>query len=317
MVAKDKKGAFKDYSPIGFLDHGVKGSPMRKAKQTTFQPLDLASGLLVEDYTETESEFKAVIEWVFEIPDDADPQFIEVKRGGVVPLTGDVIATDKNYNALAADMYPPREDRAHQCALTIKITEDGKPKKDATVWIVDPTVKRMVVNTLLNEGNAALEKFVDPDSTNPWPDPVTGGVPNRADLRSAHNAAINVVNKALTDPLPWEEVMKVLYYGQSQRNGVQMVSFLKNYFSGPFTAVIDGTDLAQSRFDKYVTDSKGTHAPTMVRPGEVMVIVVSPSAKAFRVWVIKETIKPAMTSDTIELGTAAHPPTFETDTTAK
>ena len=41
-----------------------------------------------------------------------------------------------------------------------------------------------------------------------------------------------VWNKGLTDLLPWDDVMNVLYYGQAQRDPGQMVAALKRFFAG-------------------------------------------------------------------------------------
>ena len=309
LVVKDQAG-YRDYNPIGYLNHGGENTDLRKKQQIAFEPMDLANGMVVADYNDKD---KAIIEWIFELPEKADPLFIELKRGGVRDV---YVEPDKKYETLAVGKYPPMKIFAHQCDITIVVKDEaGQPKAGAMVWIVEPNVQKRLVNSMAQAAKNKLEDYQNRDSATPWPDAAAGGVPGYGEISSAYRTAVdNVINKGNDDPLQWTQVLQVLFFGQAQRDGKSMVSNLTRYFRGDFLALMNTADMRKSKLDSFVTDATGTHAATTVRPGKYVIIVAVASNDSFKMWVVEPDITAKMDKYELNLpGTT--PPSYQCDTT--
>ena len=242
VATKNGSGETRQFYPVGTIDHG----PAAK-RYVRYVPLG-AYGHVVVDYPTTAApgtdsgKLNAVIEWVFALPEDFTPTFVEVK----VLARQDLPAVEKAAPKLAVT-YPVKKWLDQPFALTVAVQDEssGAPVKlkNQIVYIMRNSVKNSSIMSTLVNAAQTLETNRDNAGAS-----AAGWLPNSGepgsvafqDLKMAADAARNLaLDKGNTATTSWDQVLRATIPSALTPRGSQNPEAVRKYLNETIKPILD------------------------------------------------------------------------------
>jgi len=295
-LVASKGGRMHQYYPIGYMDMG-----------TTFVPLSLATGHLVDDFPSEELFKKAVDksrvtdvdankpsivhDWVFAILPEEKPDFIEVKQH----TRFDLKLPEKAVALSTIDptFYSPHIYRKNPAVITVSVSrvnafdKSKSPIVKADIWLLMPVVPRSHVLGLADVAYDKLDQISKDysDNTGGWGDVIARekNLPSSNDFRiGARHVRENVkLLKGLNEEVIWSNFLIDCLLSEMTPRPAQNVDVVNRYF--------DDTIVPLFNSSKTVVERTGTGTdglvPIKVAKGSYVVVVRVKNADGLYFWV--------------------------------
>jgi len=276
---------YHQYYPVGFLRMERTSDNVRAGKYK-FEPLDLNTGQLVDDYADIKGESLIHYDWVFLIPDDETPSQIEVKQLARADL-GDKLVENSVADALKPEMYPLRRYETERATYEVTLTTTGGAAiPEGKVYICKQIVAKKNLASDLDHAGGALDEMLNQidAGTGGWDKSMRNPV-----LMEKNQASVltNIPNNETIDldrAIPF--LLTAQLKGSASQSMVNIPTYIKNTLEGLLSK--DGGVLTAKELTK---DDKGVVRLENIAPGKYTVFAWGRTDKGIYVWVNDEELK--------------------------
>lgn len=210
----DTRKAGRQYYPTGYLEFG-----------TTYTPLDLESGQVVDDFVRG----RVVQDWVFQINEGEVPVLVDVKQTARKLLAG---VSQEPAPALAAAEYPQKPYRKERSSLVVNFS-GLDAITEGQVFVLRQVANR---KDIAPEIDAAFD-FVEAalsginSGTGGWSAAPKPGVPDRGFYQTARTRGVDIKAKGLNESVEWEKSLELLLAGQMHNDASRTLTALPVYIN--------------------------------------------------------------------------------------
>jgi hypothetical protein len=258
LVAGVPEAIPQQYFPLGYLDTG-----------TAFTTTPWDRGYSVDDFN---NRGQVITDWVFAIPTDAQPQWLQLKQSDVKPVTLNA-AKDALYKPLARAEYAPRKYRKDPGTVALIVSLPPAlvtDKPTYKLWLMSRSaVAKQDVSSLVDNAYARL-------------------LERKPEL--ARNRYVKLKNASGTETLGLNDTMTLLLQGQlTDKPDTDMIAlprFMQERVAPEVLEKIVGARVV-------ALSPEGKLAAIPYTAGELMYVITAQTANTYYVWVGTEMIKPA------------------------
>jgi hypothetical protein len=210
----DTRKAGRPYYPVGYLEFG-----------TTYTPLDLESGQLVDDFVRG----RVVQDWVFQINEGEVPVLIEVKQTARKPIAS---VSNQPAPALASGEYPQKPYRSERSSLVVNFS-GLDPITEGQVYVLRHVASRKDISAEIDAAFEFVESALNGinSGTGGWSAAAKPGVPDRGFYQTARTRGVDIKAKGLNEAVEWEKSLELLLAGQMQNDASRTLTALPVYIN--------------------------------------------------------------------------------------
>jgi hypothetical protein len=265
------------YYPIGYLERG-----------TEFTPLPLDTGAIVDDYVRG----VAIDDWVFQVPDDETPSFIEVKQLARAPVTD---IKDKPLRPLAASDYPVKSYQKEASTITVTINSRSEPIVEGNVYILRPAVAFKDVKAPVQNAYRHMVQVLDAmeAGTGAWSAEGRSGVPPRGSWKGVQDSiGVKVMNMSDDTPLELERALEILMFGPIDSDGSKNAAAESDYVRRTIVPLLTDIPSGRAIIKGAPVDTSGKVELKDIPKGNHLIFATLRTNHAFYYWVQNVTVKP-------------------------